>query len=305
MKFFQQKLTLILATLPELKELEISNVDILPQGMETLHLIKALTNSKIEKLSLNSVLTKYSSFYFSEYLAKTKNLVEIQCTGLSEVGIVSSFVLYLKNHPNLVSLNFSNNVLSTGDCEGISEFLQSENKIKYLNLSNVKMTTESCNTIGLALRKVTCLETILFNNCQITPEAFNFLLNRNTATCLKRIELNNNKIGDMGIAGMFTYLKGNPNVKYLSIHACGMTLQSFFVMKMVLGTSLLKDVEVHLENNVGIETNDLPQQFGMDNLLEQKGIKLYLLKDRFSDKAIEELKGKKEIVFVTIGKKGK
>ncbi|MCQ2819766.1 MAG: hypothetical protein MJ252_21080 [archaeon] len=297
-KYFQEKFPFILGILTELKELELRNIDMLPEGMETLNLIKALTNSKIEKLCLVNALTKYSSFYISEYLAKSKILVEIQCSEHSTEGIVSSFVLYLKNQPNLVSLNLSNNVLSQGDFEGISEFMQSENNLKTINLANVKMTSENCNTFGLGLRKSKKIETLILSNCQITSEGFNFIINRNTSPGINKIVMDNNKFGDMGLTGMCTYFRGNPNFKFLSIKNCGITLQSFSILKMFIGMSPLTGVEIHLEENEAIENGGLADQFGQDKILEEKGIKIFIRMAKLDKKVIEKLSKFKEIVLV-------
>ncbi|MCQ2818556.1 MAG: hypothetical protein MJ252_14905 [archaeon] len=297
-KYFQERISLILNTLTELTKFEVRNLDILPENLETKQLIKTLINSKIDKLSLIHCITKYSSFYFSEYLSKTKKLTEFTCSENLEKDIIPTFIPYFKTQDTLLSINLSANPLSQTDFESISEFMQGENHLKSINLSNIKMTTENCNTLGLALRKTKGLEALILNSCGLSEENFMLVFNRNTSMTLKKISLDQNKFGDSGITCLGTYLKGNSVFNYLSIRNCGFSLQGFSVLKIILNVSLTKNAEVHVEDNALIEVPQIVDFFGECKSLVDKGIKIYVERKNLNKKTVDKLLTFEEVALV-------
>ena len=100
------------------------------------------------------------------YMAKDgRQLQKIELNALLGVSSSSGDYLYpcLKPHQNLVSLDFSNQVISTEDAKAIGKVLADFRQVRELNLTNANLNTTTTKEIADGLMRAKQLEVLILH----------------------------------------------------------------------------------------------------------------------------------------------
>ena len=61
------------------------------------------------------------------------------------------------------------------------------------------------------------------NECGITGETLLFLFNAKGSKCIKKIFLNDNNFGDIGLVSISAFIKSSPEMEIVEVKNCGGT----------------------------------------------------------------------------------
>ena len=117
---------------------------------------------------------------------------------------------------NILSLNLSQNKLNDNDIKLLSDIIVNNKKLIKLNISKNKLSQLSCSTLGYALKK-SSLEIINLSDCGINGETLLFLINSKGSNTFKKLYLDYNDIGDVGLMMLSQFIKNSTKLDTISL----------------------------------------------------------------------------------------
>ena len=117
---------------------------------------------------------------------------------------------------NILSLNLSQNKLNDNDIKLLSDIILNNKKLIKLNISKNKLSQLSCSTLGYALKK-SSLEIINLSDCGINGETLLFLINSKGSNTFKKLYLDYNDIGDVGLMMLSQFIKNSTKLDTISL----------------------------------------------------------------------------------------
>ena len=269
-----QVIPILIKLMNKLDSLELVNFPIKPNKIPDL--VETLKTSKIKKLSLINCFPKKDGVnslvpYFS-YPNKALTDINISEYNFNIISFLSNSILNIQNNKNLVSISFTNCKLNEDDTNHIVNFIVASNTILYCDISKNILSPKSCSQFGYCISKTTSLETLKMNECGINGETLLFLFNAKGSKSIKKIYLNNNDLGDIGLVSIGAFIKNSPEMEIVEVKKCGGTDMGFMnlanTIKIIQGNKL-KTVN-YLENNITGTSLGILTQF--NEIFKNKGV---------------------------------
>ena len=269
-----QTIPILIKHMNKLEAIELNNFPI--KSNKIPDLVEALKTSKIKKLSLINCFPKKDGVnslipYFS-FPNKTLTDINISEYTFNIISYLSNSILNIHNNKNLTSINFTNCKLNEDDINHISNFIALSTSILSCDISRNILSPKSCSEFGYCVQKTTSLETLKMNECGINGESLPFLFNTKGSKCIKKIYLNDNNIGDIGLVSIGGFIKNSPEMEIVEVKNCGgsdMGLMNLANSIKVMKGNKLKFVN-YLENNITNEALGLLIQF--NDIFKNKGV---------------------------------
>ena len=269
-----QVIPLLIKMMNKLEAIELINFPIKPNKIPDL--VEVLKISKIKKLSFINCFAKKDGVtslipYFSH---PTKKLQEINISEYTFdiITFLSNSLLNIQHNKNLTSINFTNCKLTEDNINHISSFIVSSNAILTCNISKNILSAKACSQFGYCILKSTSLETLIMNECGITGETLLFLFNAKGSKCIKKIFLNDNNFGDIGLVSISAFIKSSPEMEIVEVKNCGGT--DMGLMNLANGIKILQGNKLkslnYLNNNITSMSVDLLTQ--LNEIFKNKGI---------------------------------
>ena len=269
-----QVIPILVKLMNKLEALELIDFPIKPNKIP--EIIESLKPSKIKKLSLINCFPKKDGVtslipYFS---FPSKNLTEINISeyNFDIISFLSNSILNTQYNKNLSSINFTNCKLSEDDINHISNFIVSSTSLLSCDISKNILSTKSCSQFGYCILKTSSLETLKMNECGINGESLPFLFNAKGSKCIKKIYLNGNNFGDIGLVSVGAFIKGSSEMEIVEVKNCGGTDMGFMNLSNNIKISQgnkLKYVN-YLENNITSMTIGVLTKF--NEIFKKKGV---------------------------------
>ena len=240
---------ILLNTLKNLHSLTIKNV---PFENSILSNFKnSLLDTEIDYLCLdNTGISKENFEILYPYFKGNLKLRELDLSNHnSNLPYILNNSIFANNN-NVISLNLSQNNLNDNDMKLLSDIILNNQNLKKLNISKNKLSQLSCSNLGYALNKTTTLEIINLNECEINGETLLFLFNSKGSNTFKKIFLDNNNIGDVGLMMLSNFIKNSTKLDTISLKKVNGSDMGFstIVSIILLSKSPLK--LINLEENV-------------------------------------------------------
>ena len=269
-----QTIPVLIKLINKLESFELNNFPIKPNKVPDL--VEALKTSKIKKLSLINCFPKKDGVtslipYFS-YANKALIDINISEYNFNIISYLSNSIFNNQNNKNLISITFSNCKLNEEEIHHISNFIASSTSILSCDISQNILSTKSCSQFGYCMQKTTTLETLKMNECGINGESLPFLFNTKGSKCLKKIYLNSNNFGDIGLVSIGGFMKNSPEMEILEVKRCGGSDMGFMNLTSiikVLKENKLKYVN-YLENDITSMALGSLMQF--NEIFKNKGV---------------------------------
>ena len=265
---------ILIKMMNKLEAIELNNFPIKSNKIQDL--VEALKASKIKKLSLINCFPKKDGVtslipYFS---FPNKTLIDINISEytFNIISYLSTSILNIQNNKNLTSINFTNCKLNEDDINHISNFIASSTSILSCDISKNILSPKSCSQFGYCVQKTTSLETLIMNECGINGESLPFLFNTKGSKCIKKIYLNDNGIGDIGLVSIGGFIKNSPEMEIVEVKNCEGTDMGFMNLAnsiKVMKGNKLKYVN-YLENNISSAALGVLVQF--NEIFKNKGV---------------------------------
>ena len=269
-----QVIPLLISMMNKLEAIELINFPIKPNKIPDF--VEVLKNSKIKKLSLINCFAKKDGVtslvpYFS-YPTKKLQEINISEYNFDIISFLSNSILSIQHNRYLTSINFSNCKLTEDNINHISSFIVSSSAILNCNISKNILSAKQCSQLGYCILKSTSLETLIMNECGINGETLPFLFNAKGSKCLKKIYLNDNNLGDIGLVSISAFIKSSPEMEVVEVKNCGgtdMGLMNLANSIKIIQGNKLKSLN-YLKNNITNMSVDLLTQ--LNELFKNKGI---------------------------------
>ena len=126
----------------------------------------------------------------------------------------------MQYNKNLTSITFNNCKLTDDDINHIANFIVTSASLLFCDLSQNTLSAKSCSQFGYCILKTNSLETLKLNECGINGESLLFLFNAKGSKCLKKVYLNGNDFGDIGLVSIGAFLKSSPELEIIEIKKC-------------------------------------------------------------------------------------
>ena len=203
-------------SLKNLETLTLKNIPIVGQNL--IDFKNSILNTNISKLCLNnSSISKQKFETLYPYFKGNLKLTELDLSNHNcNIPALLNMSLF-SGENNIISLNLSQNNFDENDIKILSQIILNNPKLKSLNISKNKLTQLSCSTIGFALNKTTTLEEINMSNCDINGETLVFLFTSKGSNSFKKIILDNNNLGDIGLMMLSHFIKNSNNLETISL----------------------------------------------------------------------------------------
>ena len=203
-------------SLKNLETLTLKNIPIVGQNL--IDFKNSILNTNISKLCLNnSSISKQKFETLYPYFKGNLKLTELDLSNHNcNIPALLNMSLF-SGENNIISLNLSQNNFDENDIKILSQIILNNPKLKSLNISKNKLTQLSCSTIGFALNKTTTLEEINMSNCDINGETLVFLFTSKGSNSFKKIILDNNNLGDIGLMMLSHFIKNSNNLEIISL----------------------------------------------------------------------------------------
>ena len=203
-------------SLKNLETLTLKNIPIVGQNL--IDFKNSILNTNISKLCLNnSTISKQKFETLYPYFKGNLKLTELDLSNHNcNIPALLNMSLF-SGENNIISLNLSQNNFDENDIKILSQIILNNPKLKSLNISKNKLTQLSCSTIGFALNKTTTLEEINMSNCDINGETLVFLFTSKGSNSFKKIILDNNNLGDIGLMMLSHFIKNSNNLETISL----------------------------------------------------------------------------------------
>ena len=265
---------ILIKMMNKLEAIELNNFPLKSNKIQDL--VEALKTSKIKKLSLINCFPKKDGVtslipYFS---FPNKTLIDINISEytFNIISYLSNSIFNIQNNKNLTSINFTNCKLNEDDINHISNFIASSTSILSCDISKNILSPKSCSQFGYCVQKTTSLETLIMNECGINGESLPFLFNTKGSKCIKKIYLNDNGIGDIGLVSIGGFIKNSPEMEIVEVRNCEGTDMGFMNLAnsiKVMKGNKLKYVN-YLENNISSAALGVLIQF--NEIFKNKGV---------------------------------
>ncbi len=240
---------ILLNTLKTLHSLTIKNVHF--ENTILSNFKNSLLDTKINYLCLdNTGISKENFEILYPYFKGNEQLRELDLSNHnSNLPYILNNSIFANNN-NLISLNLSQNNLNDNDMKILSDIILNNQNLKKLNISKNKLSQLSCSTLGYALNKTTTLEIINISECAINGETLLFLFNSKGSNTFKKIFLDDNNIGDVGLMMLSNFIKNSTKLDTISLKKVNGNDMGFstIVSIILLSKSPLK--LINLEENV-------------------------------------------------------
>jgi hypothetical protein len=250
--------------LKTLSTFSLNNFPLLPINLPDLS--ASLKNSKIKKLSLvNCFQSKDDIIQLIPYFSVPNTLLEIDLSNhkFNFPTYLNTSLLNYNISRNLTSINFSNCKLDDQDIKHITNYVVSSTSLLVCDIGKNILSPLSCSTFGYCILKTTSLETLRINECGINGESLLFLFNGKGSKPIKHINLNGNKIEDIGLVSLSAFMKSSPLLESIELEECGGTDMGFqSLVKTIQGSenSKMKYVNFH-KNNITKVALDILKKF--------------------------------------------
>jgi hypothetical protein len=247
-----------------LSTFSLNNFPLLPINLPDLS--ASLKNSKIKKLSLvNCFQSKDDIIQLIPYFSVPNTLLEIDLSNhkFNFPTYLNTSLLNYNISRNLTSINFSNCKLDDQDIKHITNYVVSSTSLLVCDIGKNILSPLSCSTFGYCILKTTSLETLRINECGINGESLLFLFNGKGSKPIKHINLNGNKIEDIGLVSLSAFMKSSPLLESIELEECGGTDMGFqSLVKTIQGSenSKMKYVNFH-KNNITKVALDILKKF--------------------------------------------
>ena len=203
-------------TLKSLESLTLKNIPI--QSQNLIDFKNSILNTNISTLCLNNIsISKQKFEILYPYFKGNLKLKELDLSNHNcNLPVLLNMSIFSGDN-NITSLILSQNNLDENDIKILSQIILNNPKLKSLNISKNKLTQLSCSTIGFALNKTTTLEEINMSNCDINGETLVFLFTSKGSNSFKKIILDNNNLGDIGLMMLSHFIKNSNNLETISL----------------------------------------------------------------------------------------
>ena len=269
-----EAIPILLKYMNKLESLELINFPIKPNKVPELS--EALKTSNIKKLSLINCFPKKDGVnslipYFS---FPSKNLTDITISeyNFNIISFLSNSILNIQFNKNLTSITFNDCKLTDEDINHISNFIVSSSSLLYCDISQNILSAKSCSQFGYCILKTTSLETLKLNECGINGESLLFLFNAKGSKCIKKVYLNGNDFGDIGLVSIGAFLKSSPELEIIEVKKCKGTDMGFINLAnsiKVLQSNKLKSVNYQHNNITNMALGILTQ---FNDVFKNKGV---------------------------------
>jgi Ran GTPase-activating protein (RanGAP) involved in mRNA processing and transport len=203
-------------SLKNLETLTLKNIPIVGQNL--IDFKNSILNTNISKLCLNnSSISKQKFETLYPYFKGNLKLTELDLSNHNcNIPALLNMSLF-SGENNIISLNLSQNNFDENDIKILSQIILNNPKLKSLNISKNKLTQLSCSTIGFALNKTKTLEVINMSDCDINGETLVFLFTSKGSNSFKKIILDYNNLGDIGLMMLSHFIKNSNNLETISL----------------------------------------------------------------------------------------
>ena len=263
-EIFNEMCPKLITYLKTLSTFSLNNFPLLPINLPDLS--ASLKNSKIKKLSLvNCFQSKDDIIQLIPYFSVPNTLLEIDLSNhkFNFPTYLNTSLLNYNISRNLTSINFSNCKLDDQDIKHITNYVVSSTSLLVCDIGKNILSPLSCSTFGYCILKTTSLETLRINECGINGESLLFLFNGKGSKPIKHINLNGNKIEDIGLVSLSAFMKSSPLLESIELEECGGTDMGFqSLVKTIQGSenSKMKYVNFH-KNNITKVALDILKKF--------------------------------------------
>ncbi|KAF4115056.1 hypothetical protein G5714_002545 [Onychostoma macrolepis] len=209
-------LAAVLRSKPSLKELDMSNNNLLDSGVKKLQSGLENTNCTLEKLTLSdcSITEEGYKALASALRSNPSHLIELDLTGNDpgQSGVKELSDLLQDGHSELITIRFLKSPAAEEACEYLTKVLDaSPLLLTELDLSGEKLRNLDGEKLSALLMDSHCkVEKIKLNNCELTEKSCSVLAAvLSSKTILKEMNLNNSRLLDSGVKEICEGLK-NP-----------------------------------------------------------------------------------------------
>ena len=234
-----------------------------------------LINSNITKFGLSYINIPENKFKdFSSYFKNNTKLTELDLSGYNFdiLSILNDTLFQIEN--NLTSLTLSNNNLNDNNIKMIYDLLLKNQKIKILNLSKNKLENKSCEILSNILNNSKTLEEINLSSCGLTKDTISLLINEK-GSLIKKLYLDNNEIGDVGVVLIGSFIQNAFNLNLISLK--NISCSDIGLNIIITSTSHCKSPlkEIHIEKNKLITETIINKIIKNGDTFDKKGIVFY------------------------------
>ena len=266
-------LPIIIKNLKKLTSFSISHIPIEKNIIDNLK--DNLIYSNITSLGLSYIKIPENKFKdFSSYFKNNTKLTELDLSGYNYdiLSTLNDTLFQIDN--NLTSLTLSDNNLNDNNIKMIYDILLKNQKIKILNLSKNKLENKSYEILGEILNNSKTLEEINLSSCGLTKDTISLLINEK-GSMIKKLYLDNNEIGDIGLVLIGSFIQNAYNLSLISLkNISGSDMGLNIIITNTLNCkSPLKDI--HIERNKLITETLINEIIKHGDKFEKKGIVFY------------------------------
>jgi len=257
-------------TLKSLESLTLKNIPI--QSQNLIDFKNSILNTNISTLCLNNIsISKQKFEILYPYFKGNLKLKELDLSNHNcNLPVLLNMSIFSGDN-NITSLILSQNNLDENDIKILSQIILNNPKLKSLNISKNKLTQLSCSTIGFALNKTKTLEVINMSDCDINGETLVFLFTSKGSNSFKKIILDYNNLGDIGLMMLSHFIKNSNNLETISlkkVNGSDMGLSPIISISLISKSPLKL---INIEENI-IQENIINNIITNNEKYNQKGI---------------------------------
>ncbi|XP_051977470.1 uncharacterized protein LOC127639456 [Xyrauchen texanus] len=294
-------LATVITSNSSLKELDISNNNLLDSGVKKLQKGLENANCKLEKLRLSdcSITGEGYSALASALISNPSHLIELDLRGNDpgESGVKLLYDLLQDTNFKLNTLKLLQSSSAEEACQYLTKVLKVKNPLllRELKLSGHKLEDSRVNQLTALLEDKHCkLNKLLLSDCGLSEKSCSSLATVITSnSSLKELDISNNNLLDSGVKKLQKGLENTScKLEKLRVSYCGITEGGYKALSLALRSNPSHLLELDLRGNY-------PGESGVKllwDLLQDKNYKLNTLKFLKSSAAEEACKYLSEVV---------